>query len=311
VEAHGTATPVGDPVELAALTQAFRTRTAKNAFCALGSVKSNVGHLDTAAGVAGLIKAALALQHRQIPPTLHFERPNPKIDFEKSPFYVNTSLAEWPAGVTPRRAGVSSFGIGGTNAHVVVEEAPAIQSHVSPRPWQLLLLSAKSGNALEAASEKLAAALAKPDPPNLADVAHTLRVGRKAFSRRRFVVAESVEDAVGVLSSRDQKRMISATASDKQPHISFLFTGQGSQYAGMGAELYQQEPFFREQVDLCSEMLKQHLQFDLRTVLYPVSEKREWAEMELCQTRTTQPALFVTQYALAKLWMSWGVIPQS
>src|SRR5262249_6931636 len=123
VEAHGTATPVGDPVELAALTQAFRTRTAKNAFCALGSVKSNVGHLDTAAGVAGLIKAALALQHRQIPPTLHFERPNPKIDFEKSPFYVNTSLAEWPAGVTPRRAGVSSFGIGGTNAHVVVEEA--------------------------------------------------------------------------------------------------------------------------------------------------------------------------------------------
>ena len=184
IEAHGTGTPLGDPIEIAALTQAFGARTQRRQFCAIGSVKTNIGHLDAAAGVAGLIKTVLALHHQQIPPSLHFEQPNPKIDFTNSPFYVNTHLTEWQKNGAPRRAGVSSFGIGGTNAHVILEEAPAAAASGPSRSWQLLLLSAKTRAALDRATANLANYLQQYPDANLADVAYTLQVGRRGFEHR-------------------------------------------------------------------------------------------------------------------------------
>jgi amino acid adenylation domain-containing protein/FkbM family methyltransferase len=312
LEAHGTATSLGDPIEVSALTQAYRGMGAeKNAFCAIGSVKSNIGHADAAAGVAGLIKTVLALEHKMIPPTLHFHRPNPKIDFDHSPFYVSAELAEWNTENEPRRAGVSSFGIGGTNAHVIVEEAPRSEFVSASRPWQLILLSAKTPTALEAAAGNLEAYLQKNDPVSLPDVAHTLQVGRAAFAHRSFVVTENVASLTEALKSRHTKPLPSSVVSHGDCRATFLFPGQGSQYINMGKNLYAHEPVFRELVDQCSELLFSSLQFDLRSVLYPSQEKYQWAETELRQTRTTQPALFVIEYALAKMWMSWGIQPES
>lgn len=311
IEAHGTGTALGDPVEITALTQAFRARTSKNSFCAIGSVKSNLGHLDTAAGVAGVIKTVLALQHGAIPPSLHFEKPNPKIDFANSPFYVNTALAEWRTGATPRRAGISSFGIGGTNVHVILEEAPVTHSMSSCRPWQLVVLSAKSAAALETMTDNLGNFLEHRCTGSLADAAHTLQVGRKEFPRRRFLVSQGLRDAAVALQTREPQIVHSSGPADKQRRVSFLFPGQGSQYAGMGRELYAQEALFREQVDHCADILRKDLGFDLRKVLYPATEKQEWASAEISETRVTQPALFVIEYALARLWMSWGVVPET
>src|SRR5207253_6488728 len=188
IEAHGTATPLGDPIEVAALNQAFRTATGKTGFCALGSVKTNIGHLNAAAGVASLIKTVMALRHKRIPPSLHFRQPNPQIDFANSPFYVNTQLAAWPSYGTPRRAGVSSFGIGGTNAHVVLEEAPPAEASGAARPWQLLLLSARTATALEAMTTNLTAYLEQHRSVHLADVAYTLQVGRRTLNYRRVLL---------------------------------------------------------------------------------------------------------------------------
>jgi amino acid adenylation domain-containing protein len=312
LEAHGTATSLGDPIEVSALTQAYREMGAgKNAFCAIGSVKSNIGHADAAAGVAGLIKTVLALEHKMIPPTLHFQRPNPEIDFDHSPFYVNAELAEWSTENVPRRAGVSSFGIGGTNAHVIVEEAPRSEFLSASRPWQLILLSAKTPTALEAAAGNLEAYLQKNDSVRLPDVAHTLQMGRAAFANRSFMVAANVASLTEALKSRHTKPLPSSVVSHRDCRATFLFPGQGSQYIDMGKNLYAHEPVFRELVDQCSELLLSSLQFDLRSVLYPSEEKYQWAETELRQTRTTQPALFVIEYALARMWMSWGVQPES
>jgi acyl transferase domain-containing protein len=319
IEAHGTGTPLGDPIEIAALTQVFRQGTNAKCFCAIGSVKTNVGHLDTAAGVAGLIKTALALKYKLIPPSLNFEQPNPKIDFQNSPFYVNTTLSEWKAEGSPRRAGVSSFGIGGTNAHVVLEEAPAISGSESSRPWQLLVLSAKTASALDTATAKLAAYLKKHPELNLADVAYTLQVGRKAFNHRRMVVCQSLEDAWAALEKLDPKRVFSSSQIQESgaQSVAFMFSGQGAQYVNMGRELYQVESTFREVVDYCSEFLKPYLSVDLRQLLYPLPEKGSGSgsdqsnAQQLNQTRFTQPALFVIEYALARLWMQWGIIPQA
>ncbi len=308
IEAHGTATTLGDPIEIEALTRAFRYSTDKKAFCAIGAVKSNIGHLDTAAGVAGLIKTVLALKHKQIPPSLHYERPNPQIDFDNSPFYVNTRLAEWKKGEMPRRAGVSSFGLGGTNAHVILEEAPQIEASSESRPWQLLLLSARTNSALEAATAQLAEYLKQHPETNLADVAYTLQVGRKAFGHRRAVVCQE-GNAVTVLETLDPKLVYTSVQEPKPRPVVFMFPGQGAQYVNMGLELYQLEPTFREQVDLCCEILKPHLGFDLRKVLYPSQEQIEEAAEKLKQTYITQPALFVVEYALSKLWIEWGVRP--
>jgi amino acid adenylation domain-containing protein len=312
IEAHGTGTTLGDPIEIAALTQVFRRSTDKKGFCAVGSVKTNLGHLDTAAGVAGLIKTVLALEHQTIPPSLHFKQPNAALELDNSPFYINKDVSAWPNGGSsdsPRRAGVSSFGIGGTNAHVVVEEAPSVAPSGASRPWQLLMLSARTETALEQATANLAAYLKRHPDSSLADVAYTLQVGRKTFSHRRVVVCRDADEARDGLDLLPAERVLTSTGEAVDRSVVFMFPGQGTQYVQMGLELYRQERVFREQVDECSETLKSQLGFDLRDVLYPRAEDAAEAAERLRQTHITQPALFVVEYALARLWMSWGVWP--
>jgi amino acid adenylation domain-containing protein len=309
VEAHGTGTVLGDPIEIQALTKAYHAHTAARGFCAVSSVKSNFGHLDAAAGVTGLIKTVLALEHKLIPPSLHFKHPNPQIDFANSPFYVNTALAAWKRGAAPRRAGVSSFGVGGTNAHVIVEEAPDQHSSPSLRPWHLLAISAKTRSTLETSTINLAADLKQHPDFQLADIAYTLQVGRSAFDERRVLVCQNVQEAVHVLEVRDPTQVLTNTHKPKPRPIVFLFPGQGVQYPDMGLDLYRTEPVFREQVDQCASLLQPLLDLDLRTILYPQPERIETAAQELDQTHITQLVLFVVEYALARLWMAWGVQP--
>ncbi len=316
VEAHGTGTPVGDPIEVAALSQAFRASTKRSGYCALGSVKSNVGHLETAAGIAGLIKAAQAVHHGQIPPSLHFETPNPEIDFVSSPFFVNTTLRPWPNTDTPRRAGVSSFGIGGTNAHVVLEEPPSLRPPSQPdskpdpgRPWQILLLSARSRTALESMTRNLTVHLEANSDLSLADVGYTLQLGRRGMSHRRFVLGSDPADTLAALHSQDPKRMLSAEAPSSAPGVVFMFSGQGSQYVNMCRELYEREPLFRKQLDLCCDHFRPQLPCDLRQILFPSDAQKEQAAQQLVQTSITQPALFAIEYSLAKFWMDLGIQP--
>ena len=311
VEAHGTATPLGDPIEVAALTKAFRSHTSKTGFCAIGSVKTNIGHLDAAAGVAGLIKTVLALKHKQIPPSLHFNWPNPQIDFANSPFYVNTKLTDWPAGKYNRRAGLSSFGIGGTNAHAILEEAPACKESGPSRPYQLLLLSAKTSTALDTMTGNMAAHLRRPEEENLADVAYTLQVGRKAFGHRRMLVCSDQREAAKALESANGDRVFTGYHDGGYRRVVFMFPGQGSQHVNMGSALYENEKTYREQVDECAEILKPHLGLDIRRLIYPEKGEIEAAEKQLNQTWITQPALFVVEFALARLLMAWGVRPEA
>ncbi|HEY0733430.1 MAG TPA: type I polyketide synthase, partial [Herpetosiphonaceae bacterium] len=311
VEAHGTGTPLGDPIEVAALTQVFRASTQKKHFCALGSLKTNIGHMSAAAGVAGLIKTALALKHKKIPASLNYKTPNPKIDFENSPFYVNTELRDWPAGPTPRRAGLSSFGVGGTNAHAIIEEAPEIEPSGPSRRWQMVTLSARSGQALDNATANLAKHLRRHPELSLADAAYTLKVGRRAFNQRRMLVVSDLDDAINVLEGNDPKRIFSREHTGKERPVVFMFSGQGAQYVNMAADLYHSELSFRAEVDRCAKLLMPHLGQDLRGILYPSPERQELATQQLTQTAITQPALFVIEYALAKLLMVWGIKPQA
>ena len=296
VEAHGTATRLGDPVEIAALTKAYRRHTDDRQFCAIGSVKANIGHAGAAAGVAGLIKAIQALRHRTLPPAVNFRRPNPVIDFAGSPFYVNTESRPWTAADGPRRAAVSSFGMGGTNAHVVLEEAPAPAPADPSDDPELLVLSARTAGALDAMTGRLGDHLAAHPEVPLADVAWTLRTGRRALEHRRAVAIRDLDDAVDALRDADPGRTPSGVTQSRTPGIAFVFPGQGSQHTGMGDGLYRQEPVFREIVDHCAEVLG----FDLRAALRSDS---------LNQTRLTQPALFVTEYALARTLIERGVRP--
>jgi acyl transferase domain-containing protein/acyl carrier protein len=322
IEAHGTATPLGDPIEIAALTEVFRARTTACGFCAIGSVKTNVGHLDTAAGIAGLIKTALALQHRQIPPSLHFRTPNPKIDFAQSPFYVNTLLREWPAGATPRRAGISSFGIGGTNAHIIVEEAPPRPPPAPARSLLLLPLSARTPAALAVASAQLAEALAQLPAAALPEVAFTLARGRRAFPHRRVVLGSDAASVCAALRGDDPAQTLCGIAPASPPQVVFLLSGQGAQYAGMSAGLYAAEPVFRAAVDQCAAVLTPLLGRDIRAILYPPPtddgrgpndepEPSSASHAVLAQTQYAQPALFVVAYALAQQWQAWGVRPDA
>ncbi|MFI5179274.1 MAG: SDR family oxidoreductase, partial [Vicinamibacterales bacterium] len=308
VEAHGTGTELGDPIEVAALTRAYRTQTDRRAFCALGSVKPNIGHLDAAAGISSLIKTVLALEHGQLPPTINFERPNPKIDFESSPFYVNTALAPWHSNGGPRRAGVSSFGFGGTNAHVIVEEAPRPEQASSSRTQQLVVLSAKSETALSAAASALAEDLRRRPNVPLAEMAYTLQVGRRAFAHRRAIVCGTTQETIDALEGGDLRRVFNGFAAASDRTAVFLFPGQGTQYVGMGRDLYAEEPVFRDVVDECCEQLAPALGVDLRDVLYPAEATDERSE-RLKRTSLTQAALFAVEYATARLWMSWGVKP--
>lgn len=312
VEAHGTGTPMGDPIEIAALVKAFRAKSGskgKKQFCGIGSVKTNLGHLDGAAGVASLIKTVLAIKHARIPPSLHFKKSNPNIDFENSPFYVNHKLTEWKCD-GPRRAGVSAFGFGGTNAHVVVQEAPSQQPLPPRRPWNLWLLSARNQAGLEQATVNLMNHLEANSSLSLSDAAYTLQIGRKHFSCRRAFTSCNREDTIQTLKRYGRQQHPDALRESRHRSVRFLFPGQGAQYVNMGRGLYRTEPRFREEVDRCSEILSPHLDFDLRAVLCPEAQTAE-VERQLNQTSNTQPALFVIEYSLAQLWMEWGVRPQS
>jgi acyl transferase domain-containing protein/acyl carrier protein len=311
VEAHGTATELGDPIEVAALTQAFAVGTDKRGYCGLGSVKTNMGHLDAAAGIAGLLKTVLALEHGVIPPSLHFERANPNIDFESSPFYVVTNPQPWLARAgNPRRAGVSSFGIGGTNAHVVLEEASRPAVVRSARPYQLLVSSAPTATALDNTTHALGEHLRNHLELDVADLAYTLQVGRKTFSERRAIVVSSdVAEAAQTLAGLQPGTVLQESTTGRARPVMFLFPGQGSQYVHMARGLYTAEPMFQAELDRCANILLPHLELDIRDVLFPPPGGEASATQRLQETALTQPVLFSVEYALAKLWMSWGIVP--
>lgn len=308
VEAHGTATPLGDPIEVSALTQVYRASTDRKQFCGIGSVKSNVGHLDAAAGVTGIIKTSLALTHKMIPASLHFNQPNPNIDFNNSPFRVITELTPWPTGPTPRRAGVSSFGIGGTNAHAILQEAPPVGPGSPSRPVQLLVLSARTETALETATTNLVRHLQHHPDVSLTDAAYTLQTGRKTFDHRRVILGRDVAEVAQATEAPAVRRMVTGISRGIERPVVFMFSGQGSQYPHMATELYEAEPTFHRIVDECCDLLAPHLDLDLRTLLLPKVPSAQAAE-QLQQTWITQPALFVIEYALARLWMEWGIQP--
>lgn len=347
IETHGTGTPLGDSVEVTALTEAFNT--SKIRFCAIGSVKTNVGHLGAAAGVTGFIKTVLALHHKLIPPSLNFKIPNPKIDFENSPFYVNTELKEWKNDEYPLRAGVSSFGIGGTNVHVVLEETPQfVIGHSSlvigenqgkntaaypvGRPYHLILLSAKTEIALKKMARNLAEHLEKNPGLNLAQVAYTLQVGRKAFDRRKIAVCANTDDTVNKLITISKSDEITKISSAERPLV-FMFPGQGAQYVNMGLDLYKAEPVFRQEMDRCFEILKPLMGHDIKEILYPHSDCRVGSPCppkdcigdlgqgdhrgsplqsdRINQTEIAQPLIFAFEYALAQLLMKWGITPMT
>ena len=316
IETHGTGTNMGDPIEMTALTQAFSSQTDKKQYCAIGSAKTNIGHLDTAAGVAGLIKTAMALKYRHIPASLHFEKPNPKIDFDNSPFYVNTALKPWPENIDglPRRAGVTSLGMGGTNAHVIMEEAPGIKPSGTSREWQLILLSAKTAPALDTKTKDLSRFLEmqKGNKENvaLADAVYTLQVGRKDFNYRRFSLCQNLDDAATSLEKLTPGRVADAVCEVIDRPVVFMFSGQGAQYVNMAKELYEKEPIFKEHMDKCADILKPLLNIDLRDFLFPDSEEGvEENAIKLQQTSITQPVLFIIEYSLAQLWLEWGINP--
>ncbi len=312
IEAHGTGTPLGDPIEVAGLTQAFEATTQKKGFCGLGTVKSNFGHLEAAAGVTGLIKTALSLKQRKIPASLHFKAPNPKINFENTPFYVVAELKEWEECPLPRRAGVSSFGVGGTNAHVVLEEAPPRETSDSSRKCQLFTLSARTEKSLELYSKKLAEKLANMHESNeFADAAFTLKTTRRKFDCRRIFVASDSREAISLLDTLDPKQVFTQMRQDSNPEIVFMFPGQGAQYAGMGKELYESEPLYKEIVDECCTLIEPELELNLRDLLFPEPGSESEASENLTQTVYTQPALFIVMYAQARLWMSWGIKPSA
>lgn len=313
VETHGTGTALGDPIEVAALTDAFATD--ERGFCALGSIKTNVGHLDTAAGVTGVIKASLALAHRELPPSLHCDEPDPKIDFPSTPFFVNRELRAWERpGPEPRRAGVSSFGIGGTNAHVILEEAPsappaASSASPSAERSRVAVLSAKSKAALDAATDALGAHLRAHPEIELDAVVRTLATGRARFARRRAVAARTTAELARALAERPAARTADGTVDDDDRTVAFLFPGQGAQHAGMGRDLYAREPVYREHVDRACEHLRSALGRDLRELLHATGDDAAAADAELRRTALTQPALFVVEHALARLWLAHGVRP--
>jgi polyketide synthase PksJ len=318
VEAHGTATRLGDPIEIEALKTAFNTN--KTRYCAIGSVKTNIGHLDTAAGAAAMIKVALMMKHQQIPPSLNYKNPNPEIDFEHSPFFVNTQLREWKSNGELLRAGISSFGVGGTNVHLILEQAPGQEKSDPPaRPFQLLLLSARTANALEQASKNFLDYLKENPHTNLADEAFTLSTGRKAFEHKKMLVCRDINEALQILEQEQQQgheaQAIRTHYAKEEKRAIFMFPGQGSQYVDMARGVYETEPIFRQEMDRCFEILKPLMDYDLKEILYPSAEgHRSYRSNEsyippIDQTEIAQPLIFASEYALAKLLMAWGITP--
>lgn len=307
VEAHGTATPLGDPIEFEGLVEAFGKQD-KRQYCAIGSIKSNIGHLTHAAGVAGFIKTCLALHHKMIPASLGYSTPNPHIDFENSPFYVNAKLSNWDD-AKPRLAGVSSFGVGGTNVHVVLESYANDADNVSKsKPFELISWSAQSPKSLAKFEDILAKDLQQNTNKSLADIAYTLHTGRIGFKHRKFAVCDSKSQLVNLLFTDQIPVSDNNLLTEAPEEIVFSFPGQGAQYVNMGLALYQQEPVYKAAIDKCANILKDYLDKDIRNIIFASTDATS-ASVQLKNTKYTQPALFVTSYALAQLWMSWGVQP--
>ena len=305
IETHGTGTPLGDPIEIEALRQVFENAEESAAtgekLCALGSVKTNIGHCDSAAGIAGLIKAVLCLEHRTLVPSLNFEKSNPQLDLDRSQFYVNTETMAWKQ--TPRLAGVSSFGIGGTNAHVILAEAPSSEATGQSRPWQVLTLSARSESALESRRADLANALRERPDSHLADIAFTLNTGRRGFAFRQSFVCANAEEAITALTSPKEKPV--RVVAQERPVI-FLFPGQGKAYIDLGYDLYRDEPRFRKEVDYCCSRLVPLIGADLRDLMFA---RQGEMDASIYRPLFWQTALFTVEYAMAQLWMSWGIKP--
>jgi len=334
IEAHGSGTPVGDPIEIAALSKAFKTFTEDTEFCAVGSVKTNVGHLDVSSGLAGLIKTVLALKHQQIPASLNYTEPNPEINFNQTPFYVNSQLTEWDSDAL-RRAGVMSTGMGGTNAFVILEEAPKLKSKPSSSLPKLLMLSAKTEISLNLSANHLLDFIKGEDQINLDDLTYTLQVGRKCFDHRKYLVCNGREEAIEILQQEKSKKVFSSHLQDslKRPVV-FLLPGIGDHYVGMAYDLYNNVKFFKEEVDKCAQILNAYLDVDIREIIYPkdfnrnktgasqgidlkkmlasrVNKSADENTLKLNKTLYAQPALFTIEYALAKLWMHWGITPSA
>lgn len=329
VECHGTGTPLGDPIEIAALTDVYRQYTKETGYCRIGSAKTNFGHTGAASGALGLLKAALAVEHAQLPPSLHYDAPNPAIDFAASPFVVNDRLMPWKPGDRPRRAAVSSFGMGGTNAHLILEEAPPVRRQGRPRRWSVLLTGGHSARTAATAARRLADQLTDTDgtltggtatestptestpadrtpaDSTLANTAFTTQYGRRAPVHRLAVVADSPESAAAALRAGEAAEVRTGRARP----IAFLFPGQGSQYVGMARELYAEEPVFRAQLDRCADEFARHLDTDLRELLFPAPESETTAQARLAETQYAQAALFAVEYALARQLTGWGVEP--
>ncbi|MCZ6701571.1 MAG: type I polyketide synthase, partial [Ignavibacteria bacterium] len=312
IETHGTGTLVGDPIEITALTQAFRLKTNKKGFCAIGAVKCNIGHTDIASGIAGLIKTILSLKNKAIPPSINYDTPNPAIDFENSPFYVNTKLQDYKSSGNPRRAGVSAFGLGGTNVHVVLEEYQSdLITGTLQRPSHLVLLSGKSNSVLDRYSENLSTHLAANPKLNLADVAYSFKVGRQNFPHRRMLVAETLDEAAEALRNLNPEKVFTQISANEARSVVFMFAGGGAQYPGMASELYQGEVVFRKIVDKCLNILKEKHNLDVNHILYPAVNELEDARVEIEKPSIALPILFTVAYSLAKLLISWGIKPSA
>jgi acyl transferase domain-containing protein len=310
-ETHGPGTALGDPIEVKSLKAVLMQDRLPDQPCWIGSVKTNIGHLEAAAGIAGLLKVVLSLQHQQIPASLHLKKLNPYISLEGTPFSIPTELQPWSVDKQRRLAGVSSFGIGGTNSHVILEEAPTptVSTSSIERPLHLLTLSAQSHKSLRELVQRYEAYLNSHSEVSLADVCFTANTGRSHFDHRLAVVVESrmqLQEQLGAFATtKETVGLVSEKVSRKRPKIAFLFTGQGSQYLGMGRQLYETQPTFRQTLDRCAEILRPYLEIPLLEVLY--STTRESSPLN--ETAYTQPALFALEYALAELWKSWGIEP--
>ncbi|MFD2054795.1 amino acid adenylation domain-containing protein [Mesorhizobium calcicola] len=308
VEAHGTGTYLGDPVEISGLTKAFGSHTARKQFCAIGSVKTNVGHLDAAAGVTGLIKLATMLNRNVIPASLHFDEPNPNIDFKGSPVFVNKTCTDWPKGGEPRRGGVSSFGIGGTNAHAILEEAPPQSGEQSGRRLQVFPVSGASRSALTEMLRQLASFIRRSDVRHsAANIAYTLQTGRAALRHRTSFVGSDPVELADQLDQAALNAGAAGEASSSEHRIVFMFSGQGGQRIGIGRELYEEEPVFRNAIDECAKWLNELAHIDFRPLLY--CEGKSNGELQPQLEALIQPVIFATQYAMAKLFISWGIFP--
>ncbi|HMU14311.1 MAG TPA: amino acid adenylation domain-containing protein [Flavobacteriales bacterium] len=310
VEAHGTATPLGDPIEVEALTLAFGGKK-DGQHCSIGSIKSNIGHLTAAAGAAGVIKTALALQQEKIPASIGFEKPNPAIDFANSPFRVAQDNTAWPRTGTPRMAGVSSFGVGGTNAHVIMAEPPVMAASSASRSKQLLMLSAKTKTSLDAMTDNLRAWLEAHPEASLADAAYTLQIGRRHFKHRRLIVGGSPGEVIEAIANKDANLIGTRELHEAAPGVVFMFPGQGSQYVNMGRDLCASEPVFKQHFDRCCELFSKEFGTDLKAIIFPKAGEEEKAAEQLKQTIYTQASLFTMHYSLAKLWMHWGITPDA